>query len=252
MTENARRGYQARDAEDFSGEGLRTLQRAAGHVTWLMDQGYRKEAAVRFVGDHFQLSLRQREALTRGLDPSEKIWKRRSKRTSAESLAGKSVIVDGFNTVITLETAFSRGTLIRGRDGAVRDLAGLHGSYRIIPETEQAILLLFGMLKKADVRFVLILLQRQISNSGRLRELFGKIGSDLGVLFSAAVMDDPAEEMREQPNLITTNSVLMDRSESWYGLTADAMPLTGAKEIVLYTGRPQETHFQDVKVENQQ
>lgn len=42
------------------------------------------------------------------------------------------VYIDCFNTVISLEIAFSDSTLLLCMDGTIRDLAGLRGTYRLI------------------------------------------------------------------------------------------------------------------------
>jgi len=48
-------------------------------------------------------------------------------------------MIDGFNTIITLEVMLCGGILFECMDGTIRDLAALRGTYRIIPQTEDAI-----------------------------------------------------------------------------------------------------------------
>ena len=55
----------------------------------------------------------------------------------------KEVWIDGFNTVITLEVMLSDSILFSCADGTIRDLAALRGTYRIIPETQKAVEILF-------------------------------------------------------------------------------------------------------------
>lgn len=55
----------------------------------------------------------------------------------------ETVHIDGFNTVITLEVALSGSPVFYCRDGALRDLAGLRGTYRVIDKTQEAIELLY-------------------------------------------------------------------------------------------------------------
>ena len=66
--------------------------------------------------------------------------------TAAQSaLAGQEVWIDGFNIIITLEVLLSGSFLFVGMDGAIRDLAALRGTYRIIPETAEAVRILFNI-----------------------------------------------------------------------------------------------------------
>jgi hypothetical protein len=58
---------------------------------------------------------------------------RQGSHVTAECLNGESVEIEGFNQIITLEVALSRGLLLRGSDGAYRDLAGLRGSVHSPP-----------------------------------------------------------------------------------------------------------------------
>jgi hypothetical protein len=53
-------------------------------------------------------------------------------------LAG-TVLIDGFNTFITLEVALSGSLVLQCADGTLRDLAGLHGSFRIVDKTVAAV-----------------------------------------------------------------------------------------------------------------
>ena len=67
-----------------------------------------------------------------------------------------------------MEAALGGGLLIRSRDGCIRDLSSVHGSYRSVLETERAICLVGEALERLKPRPVKWLLDRPISNSGRL------------------------------------------------------------------------------------
>ena len=60
------------------------------------------------------------------------------------------VALDGFNCVITLEAALSGGLVLIGRDGCLRDLSSIHGTYRAVSETPRAVELL-GELAERNV-----------------------------------------------------------------------------------------------------
>ena len=50
----------------------------------------------------------------------------------------RTLLVDGFNLIITIEVALSGGLVLDCADGTVRDLAGLRGSYHPVDETDGA------------------------------------------------------------------------------------------------------------------
>src|SRR2546429_7739130 len=118
---------------------LHTLRLRAGHLAWLLGRQYAPTAAVTLVGNHYQLHARQRQALARAVAAPAVARARRQRQVPATALAGTSLHVDGFNQLITIEAALSGGLVLRGHDGALRDLASVHGSYRTIIETQTAL-----------------------------------------------------------------------------------------------------------------
>src|SRR5262249_37142935 len=118
---------------------LHTLRLAAGDLAWLLGRQYAPTAALTLVGNHYQLHARQRQALARAVAAPAVAGARRQRQVLAAVLAGTSLYVDGFNQLITIEVALSGGLILRGHDGALRDLASVHGTYRTITETPTAL-----------------------------------------------------------------------------------------------------------------
>ena len=77
---NARRGFVPEDEKNFSPAALETLRTAAGHIEYLINEGYDLKQAATFVGNHFLLSDRQRLAVMRSLATKEHLTNRESKR----------------------------------------------------------------------------------------------------------------------------------------------------------------------------
>lgn len=173
---NARRGYVPDDERNFSQEAIKILRLASRHVEYLINEGYDLKQAATFVGNHFLLSDRQRLAVMRSLATKEQLKNRENKRIALTELSGKDVWIDGFNTIITLEVLLSDSILFTCMDGAIRDLAALRGTYRIIPETREAVKLLFDLLEEVKIRSASILLDEPVSNSGRLKALVADSG----------------------------------------------------------------------------
>jgi hypothetical protein len=123
----------------------RTLRLAAGDLAWLLGRQYAATAAPTLVVNHYQLHRRQRQAL-----------------------AGTALDVDGLNQLITIEAALSGGLVLCGHDGALRDLASVHGSYRTIAETPTALEVLDTYLAPLQPGAVHFVLDAQVSTSGQL------------------------------------------------------------------------------------
>jgi hypothetical protein len=218
MTPNAKRGFMPTDERDFSEKMIPKLRKAAEEVYFLLNRGYPVTSTTRFIGDHYQLSERQRLALARTVSPEESIRSRKSREVT--DVSGKTLYIDGFNVIIGLEIAFSGSMLFRCMDGTIRDLAGLHGTYRLIPQTDRAITALLGTLEKLRVSRAEIYLDQPVSNSGRLRgrifELAENIGFDLDVM-----IENPVDAiLKTKPLVASGDAIILDECENWFNLAA--------------------------------
>ena len=78
------------------------------------------------------------------------------------------VWLDGYNVLTTVEAALAGAVVLAGADETYRDMASMHGSYRKVAETEPAVVLIgetLAELKPDETRW---LLDKPVSNSGRL------------------------------------------------------------------------------------
>ena len=219
----ARRGYVPDDERNFSPESIEKLRVASRHVLYLINEGYDLKQASTFVGNHFLLSERQRLAVMRSLATAEQLAMRKAKLLTAAEAAGRDVWIDGFNTVITLEVLKCDSILFSCMDGTVRDLASLRGTYRIIPETEDAVRLLFDSLEEMEIHSATVLLDQPVSNSGRLKALMAELASDYLFALDIQIQKDVDRELYEKENVISSDSIILDRCLSWINLAALCM-----------------------------
>lgn len=227
----AKRGFVPKDERYFSPVSIKVLRTASQHVTYLIDNGYDLKQASTFVGDHFQLSERQRIAIMRSVATHEQLADRHAKEVPIERLGGTAVWIDGLNTIITLEVMLADSTLLSCMDGAVRDLASLRGTYRLIPETTEAAQLLFDVLQTAGVQTVTILLDQPVSNSGRLKGLLDEMGKDQSFALDVRVQGKVDQALFGKEYVISSDSVVLDHCASWVNLTRRCMELKGRKAI---------------------
>lgn len=210
----AKRGFVPEDEQSFSPEGVKRMQTASAHVFYLLNEGYDLKQATTFVGNHLQLSERQRMAVMRSLASSEQLAERGKKRVEISSLAGREIWIDGFNTVITLEVMLNESILFRGMDGCIRDLASLRGTYRTIPETARAVRLLTEQLQAVNVGSSHILLDRPVSNSGRLKTLIAEIAEEESCDIDVQIVDDVDRILWQKENVITSDAIILDHCSS--------------------------------------
>ena len=162
------RGAHPEDQKLFAEDQLLKLRAAVDELSWLLTREYAIKGALKLVGDKFCLNQRQRLAVARAACSNQCKANRVASCAPAGSIKGEPVIIDGFNLIITVEAALSGGVLMRCRDGCLRDLSGVHGSYRSVNETDRALEIIGESLEALKPKSVSWILDRPISNSGRL------------------------------------------------------------------------------------
>ena len=144
-----------------------------------------------------------------------------SRRVQLTDLRGTELAVDGFNCLITLEVMLSHGPIFVGRDGAWRDLASVHGTYRRVAETEPAIGLVLDALGGWGVAGVTVLLDKPVANSGRLRGLFLAQAANTSLRVSCELSEQVDRELVESGSVVaSSDSWVLDHARAWLDLPA--------------------------------
>ncbi len=218
MPEQARRGFMPTDKRDFAEKALPVLRKAAQEIYFLINRGYPVTSTTRFVGDRYQLSERQRLALARTVSPQSSILSRKSRQV--QSISGETVFIDGFNVLIGLEIAFSDSMLFKCMDSTVRDLGGLHGTYRLIPQTDLAIKALLRSLNELGPSKAVIYLDKPVSNSGRLRQRILDLSQEKGISFELEVcMHEQVDSiLKTKPLIASADAIILDECGGWFNL----------------------------------
>ena len=231
---DAKRGFVPEDDRNFSPEAVRLMRTASRHVCFLINEGYDLKQASTFVGNHYLLSERQRLALVRSVAADEQAAARKRKQVRFGDLEGKEIWIDGFNTIITLEVILSDSIFFRCMDGAVRDLAALRGTYRLIPESDQAVHLVTDMLQEAKVRTVRILLDEPVSNSGRLKAKIADIAEGCSFDLDIRIQRDVDRELYDKELVVTSDSIILDHCRSWVNLTGEYLHRVGKAPLQVW------------------
>ena len=213
------RGPHPKDADCFAPAALPALRSAVDDLSWLLDRGYPKKAALKLVGDRHALRDRQRMAVQR-CAASDADWRARRARAVTESdLAGETLVVDGYNVLLTVEAALSGGVLLLGRDGVVRDLTSMSGHYRRMRTTRPALQAIASFTAAAWCRELRWLFDRPISNSGRLKQAIDELASAHGWPWHVELVASPDRDLiSSQAIVATADSGVLDRCGRWFNL----------------------------------
>ncbi|MEW8994545.1 DUF434 domain-containing protein [Clostridium sp.] len=217
MSKTTRRGYAPRDEKEFGDEYRDKLYKAGEELLFLLNRGYKIKGASTFVGNHYLLSERQRLALVRGISKSEDVTNRKSKEVT-DSLSGKTIHIDGFNTIITLEVALSNSLIIRSMDGTIRDLAGLRGSYSLIDKTDKAIKLIGEKLAEYKVHKAIFYLDKPVSNSGRLKMKILELLENLQFEIEVENINNVDSVLETKENVVSSDAIIIDKCKSWINM----------------------------------
>jgi hypothetical protein len=216
------RGPGPQDPDWFGAEMRPGLVSAVADLSWLLSRGYAEPSSLKLVGDRYRLVERQRVAVLRSSCSDAALASRQSRRIDHESLHGRSLRIDGFNLILTLESALGGGVILSGRDGCCRDLASVHGTYRRVEETQPALDLAARWLGTWSAGPCVWLLDAPVSNSGRLAAMIRAVHP----AWSAEVVPDP-DAILIQPGelVVSADSAILDRCGQWVNL---ARALIGA------------------------
>ncbi len=156
-----------------------SLENAAADIRYLLDRGYPQKSAVGFVCSHYRLDVKAMYLLSRTVLSREVAEKRRTKFLQCGEIEGKSIVIDGYNIIIGMESILEKKAYLCD-DGVIRDVKGAFRSYKVSSNTEEAVSLILEYLKEMKPENVVFLFDAQISKSGmlakRLRERLGGAG----------------------------------------------------------------------------
>jgi hypothetical protein len=210
------RGPDHADRVLFSGARVDALRSAVDDLSWLLGRGYAERSALKIVGDRHQLRRRQREALRRAACAPAARDDRVGRMIEVASLQGGDLHVDGFNVIITVEAALSGAAVFRCRDGCLRDIASIHGSYRQVEETRCALLACGRVLGAGPVTWYL---DSPVSNSGRLARLMRTVARERSWSWEVVLVKNPDALLVEQDGAVATSDApVLDACGQWVNL----------------------------------
>ena len=213
------RGKHPNDDKYFCKKWLPIFTEAVDDHSYLLSRGYAANSALQIVGNRYKLNKRQRQAIPRISAPAESIISRKKNACFLKDLKHQTVIIDGFNLLILLESAMSGAFIFKGRDGTYRDIASVHGSYKRVQKTEEAILLIGKILQKQKVKSVKWLLDKPVSNSGRLKSMLLQIAEANHFQWEVELLFNPDKALAESKDIVvSSDGWILDRAERWFNL----------------------------------
>lgn len=218
------RGPHPEDVALFSPEAAAVLRQALGDLCWMLSRSYAGPSALKLVGDHYQLCARQRIAVARCACSEAEAARREAHRVGLAQLRGQPLDVDGYNVLTTVEAALAGGVVLAARDGTYRDMASMHGSYRKVAETRPALERIGRVMAEAGVKECHWLLDRAVSNSGRLKHLMAEVATAAAWPWKVELVDDPDPTLIHSDRIVATaDSAILDQCHAWFNLARETV-----------------------------
>lgn len=204
------------------------MRRAAEEARYLVNRGYPKDSAIRFVSNHHLLLEEHRFVLTRIIVAAELASIRRAKAQSLETLPANEVFVDGYNVLITTECLLAGYPVYLCDDGFLRDTRGIFSSYKTTRRTPPALTLVLDLLAQAKPSRVEVLLDQQMSRSGELAELVRSMMAERGLPGTARTARDVDHQLKfAEAGVATSDGNVIDAAKRIYDLPAEVAKRLG-------------------------
>ncbi|RQO41683.1 DUF434 domain-containing protein [Chryseobacterium sp. KBW03] len=217
---NRNRGKNTGDDTLFGSEKqIGKLKLAVEDMQYLLTREYPEKAASELVGNRYRLKTRQIQAL-RGASASDiQIQNRQLKHLKASDLKEKTVYLDGFNVLILLESLLSKAYVFEGLDGCIRDLSGVHGTYKRVNQTLRAMELVASFHQKNQIEKLVWIFDKPVSNSGRIKQIILEFAEQHQLNWEADLQYNPDKFLAESSELIVSSDAwILDHCKEWFNL----------------------------------
>jgi hypothetical protein len=213
------RGPDPEDALLFAAAACPVLRQAASDLCWLLNRDYAVASSLELVGNRYALVRRQRTAVARCVCSDEAARRRQLHQLGPAEVLNQELWLDGYNVLNALEAALSGGVILLGRDGCYRDMAAVHGRYRLVEETIPALRLVGELTSSWSVSACRWWLDKPVSNSGRLKRVLEEMAAQAGWNWQVELVYNPDKVLSETDDVAaTSDSAILDRCDRWINL----------------------------------
>ena len=220
------RGKEGRDDYLFGKDFMkRKIKEAVSDMSFLLERGYGESSSCELVGNRYKLNKRQQQAI-KGMSAAESAVKCRvDKELAKQTLLAKEIIIDGFNQIILTESMLSNAYLFKGKDGVFRDLSSLHGTYKSVNQTEEALQLIGDFFKANKVKKVIWVFDKPVSNSGRMKTKLMSMAEEFEYNWEVMLENNPDKIIAQSKSVaVTSDAWILDRVENWFNLMKELIP----------------------------
>ncbi|MDY0040570.1 MAG: DUF434 domain-containing protein [Desulforhabdus sp.] len=198
---------------------IQRLYQAGAEFFFLQNHLYPRPAALQWVGNRHHLIEFQRNLLNRGVFSQQAALRRRAKRCRGSAWQKETLLIDGHNVHITVESALLGRPLVLGNDGALRDLAGQSARFRFAEIGEMALDAILFFLFEFRPAEALFFFDAPISRSGYMADRYRQRMKGLGLAGEAKAVPVPEREFSGRDGVIASSDrAVLDEATQWLDL----------------------------------
>jgi hypothetical protein len=142
---------------------------------------------------------------------------------SSRKVKGKRLGVDGYNTLITLESILTGKKVVTCDDGYIRDLRAIFGKYRPSRATDRALAELLGAIRRARPSEVVVLFDKQVSRSGELAGATRRRIKKLGLRGDARAVSGVDFKLRAFDVVASSDRAIIERAKAVWDIPAELL-----------------------------
>ncbi|MDR4951945.1 DUF434 domain-containing protein [Chryseobacterium sp. ES2] len=229
---NRNRGKNTGDDTLFGSEKqISKLRLAVEDMQYLLSREYPEKAASDLVGNRYRLKTRQIQALRGASASFQQLHNRQLKHVGTLDLKDKTVYLDGFNVLILLESLLSEAYIFEGLDGCIRDLSGVHGTYKRVNQTLRAVELVASFYRKNQIHQLVWIFDKPVSNSGRIKQIILEFAEEHYLNWEADLQYNPDKFLAESSAIvISSDAWILDHCKEWFNMigyliTEESLPV---------------------------
>jgi len=207
------------------------LRAAIIDMRYLLSRGYNRKSAANYITSRYSLTRRERAILYRAVYPPNQAYKHMEKMVQPCCIIRKKLSIDGFNTLITLESALKGKTVIECDDGFIRDVSAVFGRFKFSDITLKALNLIFNFLEKYPPAETVFFFDSQVSFSGEL-------ASKIRELLSQRKLKGTAKTVKKNDKAVLLQGGIVASS--------DSIIIEKANAVLDLAGQIIKKHFQSL------
>ncbi|HEY3360932.1 MAG TPA: DUF434 domain-containing protein [Methanosarcina sp.] len=217
------------------------LLKPARDIRSILRWGYPKVSTIRFVADHFQLSLEERHILTRVIMPPDKIVSRINKKVACTDIKDRNLLLDGYNVLLSVDGLLKKEPMWFCDDGYIRDTRYYFNKAKQAEDIEEALEAVLRFLSETGPKSVFFLLDAQISRSGELAGFIRHKLKEYGISGEAKTSKVVDYELKVEGGslenniiLATSDGIIIDSVLEVLDIPACLMEKMGIEPVRLY------------------